>query len=232
MSGPSDDRRRLCLQAGLAGVLWLGWRAARAQAVAGPVSPADPVGPADTVDPVERLRAFVAGVASGRSRFEQTVTAPDGGGRKASSGRFAFVRPGRFRFDYEKPYAQTIVSDGRRVWMHDPDLNQVSVRRVDDAVGATPAALLAGGSLDRDFTLSADPPRDGLAWARATPKAADSAFQWMLVGFRGAMPARIEILDRFGQRTALALLDFEAQAAIPAERFDFTPPPGADVVEQ
>lgn len=216
VSDPRDRQRRLCLQATLAGAAWLAWRGARAA----PAEPAD------------RLRAFVAEVPSGRARFEQTVTAPDGASRKASSGRFEFARPGRFRFDYEKPYPQTIVSDGRRVWMHDPDLNQVSVRRVDDALGATPAALLAGASMDRDFTLRNEAPRDGLAWVRATPKAADGAFEWMAVGFRDATPARIEILDRFGQRTVLRLIDFDPQATIAPDRFAFTPPPGADVVEQ
>lgn len=217
MSDPQDRQRRLCLQATLAGAAWLAWRGARAATVA---------------DPSERLRAFVAGVASGRARFEQTVTSPDGAARKASSGRFEFARPGRFRFDVDKPYPQTIVSDGRRVWMHDPDLNQVSVRRVDDALGATPAALLAGGSIERDFTLRDEAPRDGLAWVRATPKADEAAFQWMAVGFHDALPARIEILDRFGQQTVLRLIDFEPQAQIAPERFAFTPPPGADVVEQ
>jgi outer membrane lipoprotein carrier protein len=218
MSDPSDKRRRVCLQAAFAGAAWLTWRAARAAPAA--------------VDPLERLQAFVDGVASGRARFEQTVTAPDGAGRKASSGGFEFLRPGRFRFDYDKPYPQLIVSDGARVWMHDPDLNQVTVRRVDEALGATPAALLAGGSLARDFTLRAEPARDGLAWVRATPKAADSGFEWMAIGFRGEMPAQIEILDRFGQRTVLRLLDFEAAPEIAPQRFAFTPPPGADVVEQ
>ncbi len=218
MSDPQDRQRRLCLQATLAGAVWLASRGARA-------APA-------SADPADRLRTFVTDVTSGRARFEQTVTSPDGVSRKASSGRFEFARPGRFRFDYERPYPQTIVSDGRRVWMHDPDLNQVSVRRVDDALGATPAALLAGGSIERDFTLRDEPPRDGLAWVRATPKAPDGAFQWMAVGFRDAMPARIEILDRFGQQTVMRLIDFEAQAQVAPERFAFTPPPGADVVEQ
>lgn len=217
MSDPQDRRRRLCLQATLAGTAWLAWRGARA---------------APPSDPSDRLRAFVSAVSSGRARFEQTVTAPDGANRKASSGRFEFARPGRFRFDVDKPYPQTIVSDGQRVWMHDPDLNQVSVRRVDDTLGATPAALLAGASIERDFALRDEPPRDGLAWVRATPKAADGAFQWMAIGFREAMPERIEILDRFGQQTVLRLLDFEPQAPIAPDRFAFTPPPGADVVEQ
>jgi len=181
---------------------------------------------------VEQLRQFVAQVKSGQARFEQTVTTPDGARRKSSSGTFEFARPDRFRFDYAKPYPQLIVSDGARVWMHDPDLNQVSVRAFDQALGATPAALLAGATLERDFDLAELPARDGLDWARATPKAADGAFQWMAVGFRGGALAAVEILDRFGQRTVLRLDGFEPNPPLAAERFRFVPPPGADVVQQ
>jgi outer membrane lipoprotein carrier protein len=160
------------------------------------------------------------------------VTPADGSRAKVSSGRFEFARPDRFRFDYLKPYPQAIVSDGRKVWMHDPDLNQVTVRAVDQALGATPAALLAGATLERDFTLIALPARDGLAWARATPKAAEGGFQWMAVGFRGAQLAAVEILDRFGQLTLLRLDSLETAAVPAAERFRFVPPAGADVLEQ
>ena len=183
-------------------------------------------------DAVQLLRSFVQDVRSGQAHFEQTVTAPDGARRKASSGSFEFSRPDRFRFDYTKPYPQLIVGDGKRVWVHDPDLNQVTVRPFDQALGATPAALLAGTSLERDFVLSDEPARDGLVWARATPRSADSAFQWMAVGFRGSTLAAVEILDRFDQRTVLRLDRFEANAVLAAERFRFTPPPGADVLAQ
>ena len=109
-------------------------------------------------------------------------------------------------------------------------------RRADDALGASPAALLAGGSLERDFVLAPDPPRDGrdeqLAWVRATPRAEDSGFAWIAVGLRGALPERIEILDRFGQRTMLRFVDFEPDVPIERGRFVFTPPAGTDVVEQ
>jgi outer membrane lipoprotein carrier protein len=183
-------------------------------------------------DAVDKLRDFVRNVKSGRSAFTQTVTAPDGSRGKLSSGAFEFQRPDRFRFDYLKPYPQQIVGDGQKVWMFDPDLNQVSVRAYDKALGATPAALLAGASLDTDFDLTAQPARDGLDWVRATPKVRDGGFQWMAVGFRGATLATVEILDRFDQRTLLRLENFEPQVPLAAERFRFTPPPGADVVQQ
>lgn len=183
-------------------------------------------------DALKALQDFVRTTRSGSADFTQVVTPADGTRAKTSSGRFEFARPDRFRFDYAKPYPQAIVSDGRTLWIHDPDLNQVTVRRVDKALGATPAALLAGEDLARDFTLATQPDRDGLAWVRATPKAADSGFQWMAVGFKGNDLAAVEILDRFGQRTMLTLQGLKANAVLAPERFRFVPPPGADVLEQ
>ena len=182
--------------------------------------------------PVETLREFVQNVRSGQGRFTQTVTSPDGKRRKVSQGVFEFQRPNRFRFVYAKPFEQTIVSDGQKVWLHDPELNQVSVRRLSQALGATPAALLAGGSLDQDFELAAQPARDGLEWAQATPRQRDGTIQTMRLGFRGKDLAALEILDHFGQRSVLQFPDFKANAVVPPEQFRFTPPPGADLIEQ
>eukprot|EP01036_Dinobryon_divergens_P001395 gene1395-1811_t len=136
-------------------------------------------------DAVDALKAFVQQVKTGRTTFTQTVTSPDGAKKKQSAGEFEFSRPNRFRFVYTKPYAQTIVSDGQKVWFHDPDLNQVTVRKLGDALGATPAALLAGQSLEKDFDLKAQPDSGGLEWAQATPKVKEGAIQWLKAGFKG-----------------------------------------------
>lgn len=183
-------------------------------------------------DAVDRLRDFVRETKTARAAFTQTVTPPDGSRAKTSSGSFEFARPDRFRFEYLKPYPQTIVADGKKVWMHDPDLNQVMVRRIDQALGATPAALLAGNTLERDFDLAAQPARDGLEWVRATPKQKDGGFEWMGIGFRGAQLVAIEILDRFGQRTLLKLETLAPNVTLAPDRFRFVPPAGADVLEQ
>jgi outer membrane lipoprotein carrier protein len=182
--------------------------------------------------PVDTLRGFVRDVKSGQAQFTQTVTSPDGAKKKTSSGSFEFSRPNRFRFAYLKPFEQTIVADGEKVWIYDADLNQVSSRKFSSALGATPAALLAGGSLDKDFDLSSLPPHDGLDWAEAKPRAKDGAFQSVRVGFRGNDLAALEILDSFGQKSLLTFTGFAANVAVPAESFHFTPPPGADVIEQ
>lgn len=184
-------------------------------------------------DSIDALKSFVADVKSGRADFIQTVTSPDGAKTKKSSGSFEFARPNRFRFAYSKPYEQLIVGDGQKVWLHDVDLNQVTVRPFDRALGATPAALLAGGSLDRDFDLKALPDADGLQWAQALPKAKDGSFQSLKVGFAaGNKLAAIEIVDAFGQRSRLDFKSFEPNVAVPAERLRFTPPATVDVLSQ
>lgn len=183
-------------------------------------------------DAVATLRDFVRDVKSGRATFTQTVVSPDGARKKTSNGSFEFQRPNRFRFVYAKPFEQQIVADGEKVWIYDADLNQASSRRLAQALGATPAAILAGGSLDADFTLANLAPRDGLEWVEAKPKAAESPFQSVRVGFRGPTLSAIEIADAFGQKSLLAFSGFVPNAEVPAERFRFVPPKGADVIEQ
>lgn len=183
--------------------------------------------------PTDTLREFVRDVKSGRAQFTQTVTSGDAAKKaRISSGSFDFQRPNRFRFLYAKPFEQSIVADGEKVWIYDKDLNQASSRRIANALGATPAALLAGGSLDKDFDLSDLPPQGGLEWAEAKPKAKDSAFQSVRVGFRGKDLAALEIVDAFGQKSLLQFNAFTANVALPAETFRFVPPAGADVIEQ
>ena len=182
--------------------------------------------------PVDTLREFVRDVKTGTARFTQTVTSPDGAKQKHSSGRFEFSRPNRFRFAYAKPFEQTIVGDGEKVWIYDKDLNQASSRKIGQALGATPAALLAGGSLEKDFDLGNLPAKDGLEWAEARPKAKDGAFQSVRVGFKGKDLAALEIVDSFGQRSLLRFEAFQANGTIAPDSFRFTPPAGADVIEQ
>ncbi|KPF48126.1 outer membrane lipoprotein carrier protein LolA [beta proteobacterium AAP51] len=187
-------------------------------------------------DAVDTLRAFVNEVKSGRAAFTQTVTSADGARQRTSSGQFEFQRPNRFRFAYTKPFEQTIVADGVKVWIYDADLNQASSRPVAQALGATPAALLVGGDLDKDFVLKAEPSATGqgagLVWALATPKVKDGPFQSLRLGFRGKELAAVEITDSFGQRSLLQFSGFQGNVPLDAARFRFTPPAGADVIEQ
>ncbi len=183
-------------------------------------------------DGVDSLRAFVRDVKSGQASFTQTVTSPDGARKKTSSGEFEFARPNRFRFAYNKPFEQLMVADGQKVWIYDADLNQASSRRLAQALGATPAAVLAGAALEPEFKLANLPASQGLEWVSATPRAAGGAFQEMRVAFRGKELAAIEIVDSFGQRSRLDFTRFAANVNLPDARFEFKAPPGADVVEQ
>jgi len=181
-------------------------------------------------DAVATLKDFVEHVKSGRAGFTQTVTSPDGAKKKTSSGTFEFARPDRFRFAYAKPYEQLIVADGKKVWIYDADLNQVTARKFSQALGATPAAVLAGGSLEKDFDLSPLPAKDGLEWAEAKPKAQDGTFQSVRIGFKGRDLAAVEITDAFGQRSLLQFSQFTPNAPVGADAFKFVVPKGADVI--
>jgi outer membrane lipoprotein carrier protein len=164
---------------------------------------------------------------------------------KTSSGQFEFARPSRFRFNYVKPFVQTIVADGQTLWLFDAGLNQVTARKQLAVLGSTPAALIASAAdvqaLQADFVLTDAPDKDGLQWLKATPKAKDGQLQSVRVGFRvnaGKDEAQtstlevLEILDNFGQRSVLTFKQFQANAALPAKAFEFTIPLGADVLKQ
>jgi outer membrane lipoprotein carrier protein len=185
-------------------------------------------------DAVDALREFARDAMTGRAAFTQVVTSPDGAKKKTSSGSFEFARPNRFRFAYSKPFEQLIVGDGQRVWLYDADLQQASVRAMDKALGATPAALLAGAALDKDFELRALPAGQGLDWVQATPRERDDAsnVQSLRVGFKGKALAAIELVDGFGQRSLLSFHDLATNITQTPETFRFVPPKGVDVLTQ
>lgn len=200
-----------------------------------------PVWPA-AASGLDSLEAFIRQTRSGRAAFTQVVTAPPREGQpirqKMSSGSFEFQRPGRFRFSYAKPFEQLIVADGQTLWLYDVDLNQVSSRRQAQALGNTPAALIASApdlkSLQADFELKPQPEADGLQWVLAQPRNREGALQSIRVGLRagdrGVELAALEIVDSFGQRSLLRFSRFEVNAVVPAESFQFKPPAGADVI--
>ena len=177
-----------------------------------------------------QLHAFIADVHTATGQFQQTMAGGQGAGR-TQSGEFSFQRPGKFRWQVRKPYEQLIVSDGRSVYQYDPDLAQVTQRSARQAIGASPAALLFGsGALEDSFDLQAQPERDGLEWLRALPKGGDAGFVHVDIGFADGLPRRLELLDAFGQTSRIMLEDIRANPDIPADRFEFEPPPGVDLV--
>ncbi|UXH80868.1 outer membrane lipoprotein chaperone LolA [Roseateles amylovorans] len=183
-------------------------------------------------DGVSALQTFISEVKSGRATFTQTVTSPDGKRKKNTTGSFEFQRPNQFRFAYDKPAEQLIVGDGKKVWVYDPDLSQASVRNMDQALGATPVALLAGGDLSRDFTLKAQPSEQGVDWVLATPKRSDGGLQSLRLGFKGRELTALDIVDAFGQRSVMQFSAVQVNAKIAPDRFRFDPPAGTDVLQQ
>ncbi|HEY7945214.1 MAG: outer membrane lipoprotein chaperone LolA [Burkholderiales bacterium] len=180
---------------------------------------------------LEQLKAFLSGAKNGKTTFRQVVGGKAGRATQESSGTFAFSRPGKFRWTYDKPHAQIIVGDGEKLWIYDPDLNQVIVRKLDRALGASPAALLAGdGALDQDFELRDGGNGEGVEYVDAKPRAADSGFNSVRIGLKDNLPRTMELHDSFGQVTQLTFGVFERNAAVDAGLFRFVPPPGADVV--
>ncbi|EER59873.1 outer membrane lipoprotein carrier protein LolA [Acidovorax delafieldii 2AN] len=193
-----------------------------------------------SADGLKSLESFMKGVHTGRAEFTQVVTSPPKDGQaartKTSSGTFEFQRPGRFKFVYKKPFEQTIVADGQTLWLYDADLNQVTQRSQAKALGSTPAALLAStpdlSALRADFTLEAAPDQDGLQWVLARPKAKEGQLQSVRVGFAGEQLAALDILDSFGQRSAIRFTGMQTNATLPPATFQFQPPQGADVMRQ
>jgi outer membrane lipoprotein carrier protein len=172
---------------------------------------------------LDRLRAFVRETQTARAQFSQTVV--------DRNGTFELARPGKFRWNVEKPYKQLVVGDGQQVWVYDEDLNQVVVRKVGDALGGTPAALLSGNQeVERAFAWSDLPASDGLDWLGATPLAKDAAFTEIRIGFDAKGLAALEIVDAFGQKSLVRFTNVERNPKFAPEHFRFVPPKGADIV--
>lgn len=179
-----------------------------------------------------QLKQFAATMNSAAGAFSQTVLAPSGRKPRQSSGSFALQRPGKFRWAYEKPYPQLLVSDGARLWSFDPELRQVAVKKAGAALGASPVALLAGEQLERHFVLKDAGAVDGVAYVEATPKNDDSSFERVRIGLVDARPVSMEIHDSFGQTSLLRFTRFTVNPPLAADQFRFLPPPGVDVVEE
>jgi outer membrane lipoprotein carrier protein len=180
---------------------------------------------------IDQLKSFIESTRSARADFSQTVTGRSGRKPQLSSGTMMFARPGKFRWVYDKPYPQLLVGDGKKLWVYDPDLKQVSVKAIGDALGSSPAALLAGdNAIEKNFDLADGGSRDGLDWVEAKPKNAEAGFERMRIGFKGTELRAMEVLDNFGQTTAIRFSAFERNPPLAAELFRFVPPKGADVV--
>jgi chaperone LolA len=181
---------------------------------------------------VDAFLAFTSSSRTATARFEQQVFDRSGRQVERASGDFAFSRPGKFRWAYDRPVRTLVVADGKKLWIYDEDLNQVTVRPMDRALSATPAALLAGeADVTAVFTLREAGRADGLEWLEAVPKERDTGFEQVRIGMKGGAPAAMELVDSLGGRTVLRFPEFRLRASVDPSAFRFTPPAGADVLE-
>jgi outer membrane lipoprotein carrier protein len=179
------------------------------------------------------LKALLRNTKTAHAQFAQVVLDKDLKLLQQATGSMAFARPGRFRWEYDKPYEQIIVGDGVRLWIYDKDLNQVTVRKLEGALGASPAALLAGSNeIDQGYTLSAVGNEQGLDWLEAVPKAQDTVFERIRLGFSKTGLEAMELRDQFGQVTVIKFSVMKRNTELPSEWFRFTPPEGADVIRE
>jgi len=188
---------------------------------------------------IDRLHRFLETTKTVRADFAQIVVAKNGKRPQQSSGVMMFSRPGKFRWQIERPYSQLLVGDGEKVWIYDPDLRQVTVKKVGAALGSTPVALLVGDSdgknggksaLEKNFTLREAGEREGLEWLEAIPKSPDSGFERLQMGFAGNDLKAMELFDNFGQTTTLYFAHLERNPQLSPALFRFTPPAGVDVI--
>jgi outer membrane lipoprotein carrier protein len=186
---------------------------------------------------IEQFKAFVAGTKSAKGEFSQHLVHKDpakgGAASKDSSGTFVFARPGKFIWIYQKPYEQVLQADGEQLYIYDKDLNQVTTKKLGNALGSSPAAILFGSNdLEKNFMLKEAGVKDGLEWLEATPKAKDTTFDHIGIGFRNGVPEAMELSDSFGQTSVLSFSHFEKNPPLAADQFKFVMPKGADLFRQ
>lgn len=182
---------------------------------------------------IEKLKGFIASTHAAQADFTQEVLDQNGKRVQSASGVMQFQRPGKFRWTYMKPYEQLIIGDGARFWLYDADLNQVTVKKLDAALGSSPAALLSGSNeIERGFTLSESPRREGpYEWLLATPKTAETSFEKIMMAFDGKGDlVAMELNDAFGHKTVLRFSHMQHNPKFYPQQFKFTPPKDADIL--
>lgn len=180
---------------------------------------------------LQRVEKFIANLSTLRADFKQTLTDGKGEVTDQSSGTLAISRPNRFRWDYSQPHEQVIVADGTRIWLYDTDLEQVTVRRLDTSLSATPAMLLSGeGKLSDNFKVTGTSQDQNAHWVMMEPVRPDTDFKWVRLGFAGSDLAIMQLADKLGQITTLQFSNIERNLKLDPALFTFKAPAGADVI--
>ena len=183
-------------------------------------------------DSVSRVDAYLGSLKTLSAGFVQIVQDKQGQVTERATGTLSISRPNRFRWDYQQPYAQTIVADGKKLWLYDPDLDQVTVRLLEQGLGATPAMLLSGsGKVGDAFTAGPVEQQKNWTWCRLAPKQKGSDFERVSLAFDARNElAAMELVDKLGQTTTIQFAQVKRGAVLDDSLFRFVPPPGADVI--
>jgi outer membrane lipoprotein carrier protein len=184
---------------------------------------------------LDQFKSFVATTKAAKGEFTQQQQRKSQAGKisPVSSGSFVFARPGKFIWNYTKPYDQLLQADGDQLYIYDKDLNQVTVKKLGNALGSSPAAILFGSNdLEKNFTLSEAGTRDGLEWLSAVPKSKDTTFEQISIGLKNGTPEAMELKDTFGQTSVLKFTSFQRNPSLGAQQFKFEIPKGAEVNKQ
>jgi len=181
------------------------------------------------------LDKFLNGLQSLQSDFTQTVQDSRDQVTEKTTGSLAIKRPGKFRWDYAKPHEQTIVCDGKRIWLFDPELEQVTIRNVDQTITGTPAMLLSGegasNNLKANFNIDNAQRHEDMLIINLSPKRADADFKLVQLALKNSDLAAMSLTDKLGQTTLVEFKQFHRNVAIPDTQFTFIPPKGADVID-
>jgi outer membrane lipoprotein carrier protein len=182
--------------------------------------------------PVTQLKNFLATTKTLTANFKQVVYDETGKVKQTSFGVFNLSRPGKFRWDYQKPFLQEIVSNSGKVWFYDADLEQVTIKKLDKSMGSTPALLLTGDvEIEKEFTMEKQGTEDEMQWIKLLPKNADSSFKYVLIGLNDGVLGGMELSDNFGQLTRIYFSEVVLNPQIKADEFVFNIPKGVDVLE-
>ncbi|OGV78440.1 MAG: outer membrane lipoprotein carrier protein LolA [Methylotenera sp. RIFCSPLOWO2_02_FULL_45_14] len=182
-------------------------------------------------DGMASVKIFYEQTQAMHAKFHQLVTDKQGRKVQEVDGEMQLKRPNKFRWDYNQPFEQQIISDGKQVWLYDVDLAQVTVRELGKALGSSPAALLAGGDeIDKSFKLVNAYAKGGLDWVSANPKDKESGFEKILLGFKDNKLQEMSLIDSFGHNTKIVFSQLELNPVLDDKSFLFKPPKGVDVV--
>jgi outer membrane lipoprotein carrier protein len=182
--------------------------------------------------PIKQLKSFLATTNSLTADFKQVKINENGHPVETSHGLFYLSRPGKFRWNYQKPFVQEIVSNEGKVWFYDADLEQVTVKKFDDSMGSTPALLLSGNiELEKKFTLKQQGTSDEMEWIKLSPKNEESEFNYILIGLDNGILGGMELSDNFGQLTRIYFSNVKINPQLKSGLFEFKAPKGVDVFE-